>query len=51
MTALNTRATMKRRTEATYGPPIPATYDSPTQNVATETTSANIQTKAIIPFY
>jgi len=48
MTALNIRATMKRRTEATYGPPIPATYDSPTQNVATETTSTNIQTKAII---
>jgi len=41
---------MKRKTEATNGPPIPATYDSPTQNNATEITSTNIQTKAIIKF-
>jgi hypothetical protein len=41
---------MKRKTEATNGPPIPATYDSPTQNNATEMTSTKIQTKAIIRF-
>jgi hypothetical protein len=50
MTALNIRATMKSKTEATYGPPIPATYDSPTQNNATEITSTNIQIKPIIKF-
>ncbi len=47
-TALNIRATMKRRIEAIYGPPIPATYGSPTQNVTTETTSTKIQTEATI---
>ncbi len=50
MKTLNIRATMKRKTEATNGPPIPATYDSPTQNNATEITSTNIQTKAIVKF-
>jgi len=50
MTTLNIIATMRRKTEATNGPPIPATYDSPTQNNATEITSTNIQTKAIIKF-
>jgi len=49
-TALNIRAMMKSKTEATYGPPIPATYDSPPQNNATEIASTNIQTKAIIKF-
>jgi len=41
---------MKRAAEAIYGPPIPATYDSPTQNNETEITSTNIQTEAIIKF-
>jgi hypothetical protein len=41
---------MKRKTEAINGPPMPATYDSPTQNNATEIISTNIQTKAIIKF-
>ena len=50
MAVLNIRAMMKRANEATNGPPIPATYDSPTQNNATEITSTNIQTKAIIKF-
>ena len=50
MKTLNIRATMKRKTEATNGPPIPATYDSPTQNNAIEITSTNIQTKAIVKF-
>jgi len=49
-TALNIRATMKRKTEAINGPPMPATYDSPTQNNATEIISTNIQTKVIIKF-
>ena len=47
---LNIRAIMKRTNEITNGPPIPATYDSPTQNNATEITITNIQTKAIIKF-
>jgi hypothetical protein len=41
---------MKRPTEAINGPPMPATYDSPTQNNATEIMSTNIQTKVIIKF-
>jgi len=50
MMALNIKATMKREIEAIYGPPIPATYDSPTQYVATEMAITNIQTKAVIKF-
>jgi hypothetical protein len=50
MITLDIRAMMKRRAEATNGSPIPATYDSPTKNTATEITIANIQTKATIKF-
>jgi len=50
MTELKTRATMKSKTEATKGPPIPATYDSPTQNSEIEIISTKIQTKVIIKF-
>jgi hypothetical protein len=48
--ALHISATIKRKTRAIDGPPIPATYGSPTQNNATEIASTNIQTKAIIKF-
>jgi hypothetical protein len=41
---------MKRAAEATKGPPIPATYDSPIQNTIIEITSTKIQTNAIIKF-
>jgi hypothetical protein len=50
MKALTIIAMMKRRTEAMYGPPIPATYDSPIQNKEIEIAITNIQTNAITKF-
>jgi hypothetical protein len=41
---------MKRRIEAIYGPPIPATYDSPIQNKEIEIAITNIQTNTTIKF-